>query len=131
MSKPVAKVGDMHTCPMTTGPVPHVGGPIVGPGATTVLVDNMPVAVVSDAATCSGPPDVIISGSTTVLAENKPLAALGSQTAHGGVVVAGSPTVLVGDVPSPPQTQVLQTDQPVCEECEEGSEGSGGESSSG
>jgi uncharacterized Zn-binding protein involved in type VI secretion len=61
-----ARVGDMHTCPMVTGPVPHVGGPILT-GSATVLIGGMPAARVGDTATCSGPPDVIIMGSTTVL----------------------------------------------------------------
>lgn len=56
---PAARLSDMHTCPMTTGPVPHVGGPIVGPGAPTVLIGGMPAAVVGDMVTCTGPPDSI------------------------------------------------------------------------
>lgn len=96
MSKPAARVGDMHTCPLVTGTVPHVGGPITGPGVPTVLIANMPAAVVGDMATCTGPPDTIAMGSTTVLIGNKPAARMGDQTAHGGVIVAGAPTVLIG-----------------------------------
>ena len=96
MSKPAARLTDMHTCPMTTGPVPHVGGPIVGPGIPTVLIANMPAAVVGDMATCVGPPDTIAMGSATVLIGGKPAARMGDQTAHGGVIVVGAPTVLIG-----------------------------------
>lgn len=97
MSKPAARIGDMHTCPMVDpGPKPHVGGPITGPGVPTVLIAGMPAAVVGDMATCTGPPDTIAMGSATVLIGGKPAARLGDQTAHGGVIVAGAPTVLIG-----------------------------------
>jgi uncharacterized Zn-binding protein involved in type VI secretion len=87
----------MHACPMVTVIVPHVGGPIVGPGAPTVLAESLPVAAVGDIVTCTGPPDVIVEGAGTVLAAGRPVAALGAKTAHGGVIVAGAPTVVVGD----------------------------------
>jgi uncharacterized Zn-binding protein involved in type VI secretion len=93
---PAARVGDMHTCPMFNGPVPHVGGPITGPGAPTVLICGQPAARVTDLATCVGPPDVAIVGSTTVLIGGLPAARMGDSTAHGGVVVGGCPTVLIG-----------------------------------
>ncbi len=94
---PAARLTDMHVCPMFTGPVPHVGGPIVGPGAPTVLITNLPAARVTDMCVCVGPPDVIVMGSTTVLIMNLPAARLTSQCAHGGVVVGpGAPTVLIG-----------------------------------
>ena len=96
MGQPAARLTDMHTCPMTTGPVPHVGGPITGPGVPTVLIANMPAAVMGDVVTCVGPPDSIVKGSATVLIGNKPAARMGDQTAHGGVIVAGAPTVLIG-----------------------------------
>jgi uncharacterized Zn-binding protein involved in type VI secretion len=122
MGKPVARVGDMHTCPLNEGPIPHVGGPIIGPGAATVLANNTPLAVVGDAATCAGVPDSIIVGSATVFAENKPVAFFGAQTAHGGVIIAGSATVLV-DAPNLPQIERLQRaseeDRFACEDCEE------------
>ncbi len=86
----------MHTCPQVTVLIPHVGGPIIGPGVATVLASKMPVSVVGDTCTCVGPPDVIVEGSANVLVQNRPVAALGSKTAHGGLVVAGAPTVLVG-----------------------------------
>lgn len=93
---PAARVTDMHTCPMVTGIVPHVGGPIIGPGVPTVLIGGMPAAVLGDNATCVGPPATIIKGSATVLIGGKPAARLGDQTAHGGVIVLGLPTVMIG-----------------------------------
>ena len=86
----------MHVCPMTTGPVPHVGGPIIGPGAPTVLIGGMPAAVMGDMATCTGPPDSLIMGSTTVLIEGKPAIRVGDTTAHGGSIVVGEFTVMIG-----------------------------------
>ncbi len=87
----------MHTCPMVNpGPVPHVGGPIIGPGVPTVLVGMLPAAVVGDMCVCVGPPDTIAKGSGTVMIGNKPAARLGDSTAHGGVIVAGLPTVMIG-----------------------------------
>jgi len=93
---PAARLTDMHVCPMVTGVVPHVGGPITGPGAPTVLIANMPAAVVGDMLTCVGPPDTIAMGSTTVLIGGKPAARLGDPTAHGGSIVLGCPTVMIG-----------------------------------
>ena len=88
----------MHTCPMVTPgtpPIPHVGGPIVTGGAT-VLIGFMPAARVSDMAICVGPPDTIAMGSMTVIIGGMPAARLGDQTVHGGVIVAGCPTVIIG-----------------------------------
>jgi uncharacterized Zn-binding protein involved in type VI secretion len=96
MGMPAARLTDMHTCPMVTGVVPHVGGPISGPGAPTVLIASMPAAGVGDMAVCVGPPDSIVKGSATVLIGGKPSARLGDSTAHGGVIVLGCPTVLIG-----------------------------------
>ena len=91
-----ARVTDMHVCPMTTGPVPHVGGPISGPGCSTVLIGSMPAAVVGDMATCTGPPDSIVAGSATVLIGGMPAARMGDSTAHGGSIILGCFTVLIG-----------------------------------
>ena len=91
-----ARINDAHVCPMVTALVPHVGGPIVGPGAPTVLIGNMPAAVVGDIVTCVGPPDTIIMGSTTVMIGGKPAARMGDSTAHGGSIVVGFPTVMIG-----------------------------------
>ncbi|WCT10377.1 PAAR domain-containing protein [Mucilaginibacter jinjuensis] len=93
---PAARVGDMHVCPMSTGPVPHVGGPILPPGTPTVLIAGMPAAKVGDLLTCAGPPDSIIQGSSTVLISGMPAARMGDATAHGGTIVLGAPTVMIG-----------------------------------
>ncbi|MFP4362042.1 MAG: PAAR domain-containing protein [Alphaproteobacteria bacterium] len=91
-----ARLTDLHTCPMVTAIVPHVGGPVTGPGAPTVLIGNLPAARVGDMCICVGPPDTIVRGSATVLIGGIPAARMGDQTAHGGVVVLGCPTVLIG-----------------------------------
>ncbi|MGE5488960.1 MAG: PAAR domain-containing protein [bacterium] len=96
---PAARVSDMHTCPMATPgtpPIPHVGGPILPPCCPTVLIGGLPAARVGDMATCVGPPDTIVKGSMTVLIGNMPAARMGDQTAHGGVIVVGYPTVMIG-----------------------------------
>lgn len=99
MGMPAARVGDMHVCPMITPgtpPIPHVGGPILPPGAVTVLIGGMPAARVGDMCLCVGPPDVIVLGSFTVITMGQPQARIADSTAHGGKIVVGMPTVLVG-----------------------------------
>lgn len=96
MSKPAARITDMHVCPMVTGVVPHVGGPILPPGAPTVLIGGIPAARSGDMCTCTGPPDSIVLGSATVLIGGMPAARLGDMTAHGGSIIMGCPTVLIG-----------------------------------
>jgi uncharacterized Zn-binding protein involved in type VI secretion len=96
MGLPAARLTDMHVCPMVTVLVPHVGGPVVGPGCPTVLIGGLPAARVGDMAVCVGPPDVIAMGAFTVLIGGMPAAQMGSLTAHGGTIVLGCPTVLVG-----------------------------------
>jgi len=96
MGLPAARVGDMHVCPMVTGVVPHVGGPVLPPGGVTVLIGGVPAARVGDMCTCVGPPDVIALGSETVLIGGQPAARMGDLTAHGGSIVLGLPTVLIG-----------------------------------
>lgn len=93
---PAARVSDMHTCPMVTGVVPHIGGPILPPGCPTVLIGFLPAARVTDMATCVGPPDMIAKGSATVMIGGLPAARIGDMTAHGGVIVMGCPTVIIG-----------------------------------
>jgi uncharacterized Zn-binding protein involved in type VI secretion len=93
---PAARVGDLHTCPLFNGPQPHVGGPIAGPGVPVVLIGGMPAATVGTTAVCAGPPDVIVKGSATVLIGGMPAARVGDQTAHGGIITVGFPTVLIG-----------------------------------
>ena len=97
--QPAARITDMHVCPMVTPgipPVPHVGGPISGPCVPNVLIGNLPAAVVGDMCVCVGPPDTIVKGSTKVLIGNRSAARVGDMTAHGGTIVVGMPTVLVG-----------------------------------
>ena len=96
MGQPAARVTDMHTCPMTTGQIPHVGGPILPPGCPTVLITGLPAARMGDLATCVGVADTIAAGSATVLIGGQPAARLGDATAHGGVITLGAPTVLIG-----------------------------------
>ena len=96
---PAARITDLHTCPMVTPgvpPVPHVGGPVVGPGAATVLIGGLPAAVMGDMATCVGPPDTLVKGSATVMITGRPAIRVGDVTAHGGAVVIGLPTVMIG-----------------------------------
>lgn len=91
-----ARVSDMHVCPLVTGVVPHVGGPILPPGVPTVLIGGMPAANLGTMCTCAGPPDVIVLGSSTVLIGGAPAARMGDLTAHGGSIILGCPTVIIG-----------------------------------
>ena len=96
---PAARLGDMHVCPMVTPglpPVPHVGGPILPPCCPSVLIGGMPAARATDMAVCVGPPDIIVQGSATVLIGGLPAARMGDKTAHGGTIVSGFPTVIIG-----------------------------------
>ncbi|MFA5529203.1 MAG: PAAR domain-containing protein [Thiohalomonadaceae bacterium] len=95
MSKPAARMGDMHVCPKVTSKVPHVGGPLAN-GAPTVLIGGRPAARMGDTAVCIGPPDKASSGSPTVLIGGKPAARMGDPCGHGGKIVMGCPTVLIG-----------------------------------
>ena len=91
-----ARVGDMHTCPMVTGTVPHVGGPVMPPGTPTVMIGGMPAAKVGDMCICSGPPDSIVAGSSSVMIGGSPAARQGDSTAHGGSITLGLATVVIG-----------------------------------
>jgi uncharacterized Zn-binding protein involved in type VI secretion len=93
---PAARVSDMHVCPMVTGVVPHVGGPILPPGTPTVMIGGLPAACMGDMLTCTGPPDVILMGSATVYIGGKMAARMGDPTAHGGSIILGCPTVMIG-----------------------------------
>jgi uncharacterized Zn-binding protein involved in type VI secretion len=100
---PAARLTDLHVCPMQTlslapgqPPIPHVGGPLSGPGVPTVLIGGLPAAALGDHAVCTGPPDVIVSGSATVMIGGRPAARVGDRSAHGGHVLQGCPTVIVG-----------------------------------
>ena len=97
--QPAARLTDMHACPMVTPgipPVPHVGGPILPACAPTVLTGALPQARISDMALCVGPPDVIAQGAMTVLVAGLPAARIGDMCVHGGAIVVGLPTVLIG-----------------------------------
>lgn len=96
MGKPAARLTDMHTCPMVSGVVPHVGGPI-SLASFNVFTGGLPQARVTDMLVCAGGPDVIALGSTGVFVNGLPAARMGDQTAHGGVIVGGLPTVLIGE----------------------------------
>lgn len=105
----------MHTCPkVEPGPVPHVGGP-VSLGEPTVMIGFMQAAREGDMLVCVGPPDSVKKGEATVKIGGKPAARLGDPTGHGGVIVVGCPTVIIG---SSPQSEALKTDKPFCQECE-------------
>ncbi len=91
---PASRITDMHVCPMFTGPVPHVGGPIVL-GCFTVLTGMLPQARVGDMAVCVGPPDTIAMGAFKTLVGGAPAARIGDLTAHGGNIVLGCFTVLI------------------------------------
>jgi uncharacterized Zn-binding protein involved in type VI secretion len=124
---PAARITDMHVCPMVTPgvpPIPHVGGPILPAGEPTVLIGGLPAARVGDMATCVGPPDSIVVGAFTVLIGNKPAARVGDQTAHGGSIVVGLPTVLIG---TSAQVDALQAaaraGTPFCRKCAEAARG--------
>jgi uncharacterized Zn-binding protein involved in type VI secretion len=96
---PAARVSDMHACPMQTPglpPIPHVGGPILPPCSPNVVIGGLLAARLSDQCLCAGPPDVIVKGSATVLINSLPAARLGDLTAHGGTIVMGCFTVVIG-----------------------------------
>jgi len=96
---PAATLLSMHECPQqspTPIPIPHVGGPVLGPGAPTVLIGGLPAARVGDMLLCIGPPDTIVQGSSTVMIEGAPAAFMGSETAHGGAIIMGVPNVMIG-----------------------------------
>lgn len=96
MGAPAARITDMHICPMITVLVPHIGGPILPPGEPTVLIGGTPAARVGDMAICTGPPDTIAMGSSSVFIGGMPAARMGDTTAHGGTIIGGLPTVLIG-----------------------------------
>lgn len=92
-----ARITDMHVCPMPNpNGTPHVGGPILPPGAPNVFIGGLPAARMGDMCTCAGPPDSIAKGSGTVMIGGMPAARMGDTTAHGGSIVGGLPTVMIG-----------------------------------
>jgi uncharacterized Zn-binding protein involved in type VI secretion len=99
MPQPAARVGDMHACPMITPgtpPVPHVGGPILPPGAVKVLIGGLPAARMGDTCTCVGPPDAISVASLKVVIAGQPAARVGDMTLHGGAISLGALNVMIG-----------------------------------
>ncbi len=96
MTLPAARMTDMTACPMTTGPVPHVGGPLMPPGEPTVLIGALPSIRVGDMGMCIGPPSTVMVGEPSVLIGNKPAARMSDSTTHNGKIVLGCPTVLIG-----------------------------------
>ena len=96
---PASRLTDMHLCPMVTPgvpPIPHVGGPISGPCVPTVITVGLPQATITDMCVCVGPPDTIAKGSATVLVGGKPAARIGDSCIHGGAILLGAPTVIIG-----------------------------------
>lgn len=93
---PASRITDMQTCPMATGPIPHVGGPLVAPATPTVLIGGLPAAALGSACVCAGPPSTVVKGSASVLIGSRPAARMGDITDHGGTIVTGMPTVLIG-----------------------------------
>lgn len=91
---PAARITDMHVCPALTVLVPHVGGPIIGPGAPTVLVGGLPASCVGDMCVCTGPPDTVSKGSSKVMVGGKPAARMGDSCGHGGTIILGCFTVM-------------------------------------
>jgi uncharacterized Zn-binding protein involved in type VI secretion len=116
---PAARISDMHTCPMVNpGPVPHVGGPEIS-GSPDVITGYLPQGRVGDSLVCVPAIDKIAAGSATVLVNNMPAARLGDPTAHGGRIVAGCPTVLIGDTgQGSTLVGAAKNGTPFCEECE-------------
>ena len=98
---PAARITDMHICPMVTGIVPHVGGPILPPGVPTVLIDMLPAATLTSMAVCVGPPDMIVMGSMGVMINFRPAARMMDPTVHGGMIMMGSPTCIIGEIGTP------------------------------
>ena len=103
--KPIATVGSMHVCPMCTGTVPHVGGPVIGPGASNVLINGKPAALLGDMCTCVGSPDVAVMGNSFVKINGIPVVCQGDMTAHGGVIVMGESNVTISS--ATPEPSVL------------------------
>ncbi|CAA0148408.1 PAAR domain-containing protein [Tenacibaculum maritimum] len=101
--KPAAIVGSNHICPMCSGTIPHVGGPVIQ-GESNVLFNDKPVATMGSLCTCVGSSDTIVQGNPTVLINGKPIACVGDMTAHGGVVVSGSSNIIIGSKGASPTT---------------------------
>ncbi|WP_320018269.1 PAAR domain-containing protein [Labilibaculum manganireducens] len=107
--KPIATIGSMHVCPMCSGLVPHVGGPIAGPGSPNVLINGKPAALMGDMCVCVGPPDVVAQGNPSVLINGVPVVCQGDMTAHGGIIMSGEANILIStSTPNPQVTSPIQ-----------------------
>ncbi|MGE0787829.1 MAG: PAAR domain-containing protein [Sandaracinaceae bacterium] len=92
--KPAARIGDFHSCPMVTPP-PHVGGPVCTSCGRTYIGGPL-AARKGDSCVCNGPLDTISGGAPCVPIERKAAARQTDATAHGGAIVVGEGTVLIG-----------------------------------
>ena len=99
MGKHAARESDIHICPASMGPVPHVGGPIIPSCSPNVNIGGQAAARVGDLAVCvgAGATAVISDGSGTVNINAFPAARVGDPTDHGGKIAIGCPTVNIGD----------------------------------
>ena len=105
MQGPIATIGSMHICPMCSGPVPHVGGPVSMSGAPGATINGKPIALMGDMCVCTGPPDVIAQGSAGATINGIPIATVNCMTAHGGMIVQGEPgAILTTNSPTPTAT---------------------------
>ena len=95
MKKQVVTIGTMHICPMVTGMIPHIGGPIIGPGCPGVKINGKPVSLIGDICTCSGPPDVVAQGHSGVFVNGTPIVVHNCLTAHGGIIPMGESGVII------------------------------------
>ena len=81
-TKPIARKGDMHVCPLC-----RITTPIVT-GSARSKTDGLPTARLGDKTGCGAQ---IVVGSSKSTADGKPVAYLGSTTDHGGKIITGSP----------------------------------------
>jgi uncharacterized Zn-binding protein involved in type VI secretion len=113
LPKPAARIGDEHFCPKATPgtpPAPHIGGPVAS-GCLNVLIEDRPAARIGDLCTCIGEPDTIITGSSGVYIGGQPAARMGDKTAHGGKIMLGSRTVLIGESMGLGKPDLLDNDE--------------------
>lgn len=108
MPGPIATIGSMHVCPMCSGIVPHVGGPVAGPGTPNILINNKPASIMGDMCVCVGPPDVVVQGEASIFFNGVPVVCIGHMTAHGGAITVGEVNVIASSSsPSPTVTMPL------------------------
>jgi len=100
--KLAARIGDFHQCLKSEpGPIPHVGGPILPPNPPkdpNVFIGGLPAAVKDSQCFCVGvPPSSITTASQSVFINGKGAARKDDLTKHGGRILNGCPTVIIGD----------------------------------